>query len=60
MKETKSAHLGNGENVEEAIRSLEVSNLVSEVSTLSAVRSALVAQQQEMGKTKGLLWTEEI
>ena len=45
----------NGENVEEAIRSLEVSNLVSEVSTLSAVRSALVAQQQEMGKTKGLV-----
>lgn len=45
----------NGENVEEAIRSLEVSNLVSEVSTISAVRSALVAQQQEMGKTKGLV-----
>ena len=45
----------NGENVEEAIRSLEVSNLVSEVSTLSAVRSALVAQQQEMGKAKGLV-----
>ena len=45
----------NGENVEEAIREPEVNELVSNVSTLSAVRKEMVAQQQRMGKGKGLV-----
>lgn len=45
----------NGENVEDAIRSLEVSKMVSPVSTISAVRRALVAQQQRMGREKGVV-----
>ena len=45
----------NGENVEQAIRSLEVSKWVSPVSTLSTVRKALVKRQQDMGKNKGIV-----
>ena len=45
----------NGENVENEIRSLEVANGASRVSTLGFVRSALVRQQQEMGKEKGVV-----
>lgn len=45
----------NGENVEEAIRSLEVSNAASRVSTLKEVRRELVRQQQFMGKSKGIV-----
>lgn len=45
----------NGENVEEAIRSMEVSSLVSPVSALSAVRRAMVRQQQHMGRKKGIV-----
>lgn len=45
----------NGENVEEAIRSLEVSNAASRVSTLKEVRRELVRQQQLMGKSKGIV-----
>ncbi len=45
----------NGENVERAIRSIEVSNLVSKVAAISAVRKKLVAEQQEMGKNKGIV-----
>jgi cytidylate kinase len=45
----------NGENVEREIRSLEVSKLVSKVSTISEVRKKLVEQQQEMGVQKGLV-----
>lgn len=45
----------NGENVEKAIRNLEVSNGASRVSTLGFVRKALVAAQQEMGKQKGIV-----
>ncbi len=45
----------NGENVEKEIRSLEVSNYVSPVSTLKSVRQTLVKQQQEMGKDKGII-----
>ncbi len=39
----------NGVEVEEAIRSMEVSSLVSPVSTLSIVRRAMVKQQQALG-----------
>lgn len=45
----------NGVNVEEAIRSLEVSNAASRVSTLKEVRRELVRQQQLMGKSKGIV-----
>lgn len=45
----------NGENVEQAIRSLEVSNAASRVSTLKEVRRELVRQQQLMGKSKGIV-----
>lgn len=45
----------NGENVENQIRSLEVSNGASRVSTLGAVRRELVRQQQLMGTEKGIV-----
>jgi CMP/dCMP kinase len=40
----------NGERVEEEIRQMKVSGRVSEVATISAVRRALVAQQQVLGQ----------
>lgn len=45
----------NGENVENQIRSLEVANGASKVSTLGAVRKELVRQQQLMGEQKGIV-----
>lgn len=45
----------NGENVEEEIRTLEVANGASQVSTLGFVRKELVRLQQEMGKEKGVV-----
>ncbi|UKK51503.1 (d)CMP kinase [Prevotella sp. E13-17] len=45
----------NGECVEQEIRSLEVSNHVSPIATLGFVREAMVAQQQQMGKDKGVV-----
>lgn len=42
-------------NVENEIRTIEVSNLVSKVAEVSEVRSKLVEQQQEMGKEKGIV-----
>ncbi len=45
----------NDENVEKEIRSLEVSQFVSQVSTISAVRAKLVEQQQEMGVNGGIV-----
>ena len=45
----------NEENVEKKIRSMEVSNFVSQVAEVSQVRSMLVKQQQEMGKVKGVV-----
>lgn len=45
----------NGINVESAIRESEVNLLVSEVSTLSAVRREMVAQQRSLGISKGLV-----
>jgi cytidylate kinase len=41
--------------VEQEIRSLAVSSHVSPVAALPFVRKALVAQQQEMGKDKGIV-----
>lgn len=45
----------NGVNVEDKIRSMEVSSRVSPVAALDFVREAMVAQQQEMGKAKGIV-----
>jgi cytidylate kinase len=45
----------NGENVEEAIRTMEVSNAVSPVSALPFVREALVKLQREAGKQGGVV-----
>ena len=45
----------NGENVEEAIRSVGVSENVSSVSQIPQVRAKLVAIQQEMGRQRGLV-----
>lgn len=44
----------NGRNVETLIRDMRVSNQVSQVSTISAVRRAMVARQQEFGQQGGL------
>src|SRR5690606_38921234 len=45
----------NGLNIEQQIRKMRVSQHVSEVSTLKAVRSALVEQQRRMGREKGVV-----
>lgn len=45
----------NGEEVEKEIRQMQVSDLVSPVATISAVRRAMVAQQQAMGQQKGIV-----
>ena len=45
----------NDVNVETAIRTIEVSNYVSQVAAVSEVRAKLVEQQQEMGKLKGIV-----
>lgn len=54
-------HLGfaevylNGKNVEKAIRTLEVSQFVSQIATVSEIREMLVKQQQDFGKDKGVV-----
>ena len=45
----------NDKNVEKEIRSMEVAEKVSFVSAVGFVRYAMVAQQQEMGKDKGIV-----
>ena len=45
----------NGEDVEHLIRTLEVGNRASEISTIKEVRAFLVAQQQAMGEAKGIV-----
>jgi len=45
----------NDENVEQKIRTLEVANGASRVSTIGFVRRELVRQQQAMGKEKGIV-----
>ncbi|MCM4151273.1 (d)CMP kinase [Arenibacter sp. N53] len=45
----------NGENVENEIRTLAVSQQVSKIATIEKVRLKLVAMQQEMGKKKGVV-----
>ncbi len=45
----------NGMEVESQIRQTKVSDLVSPVATISAVRRTLVQQQQQMGEQKGII-----
>ena len=45
----------NGVCIEDKIRGLEVSAHVSPIATVGFVREAMVAQQQEMGKKKGIV-----
>ena len=54
--ETKnSLTLLNGVNVEHEIRSLEVSQVVSQVAALDFVRSEMIGQQRAMGEDKGIV-----
>lgn len=53
-KQARLIHL-NGQLVEKQIRSMDVSNLVSLVSSLRPVRQKMVAMQREMGKEGGVV-----
>lgn len=53
--EGKSETYLNGENVEKEIRSLDVANGASRISTLGFVRRELVRRQQDMGREKGIV-----
>lgn len=45
----------NGENVEQEIRSMHISNMVSSISSLGFVREKLVNTQQQLGLQKGIV-----
>ncbi len=45
----------NGQDVEAQIRTLQVGNLASRISTIKEVRQYLVTQQQAMGQQKGIV-----
>ena len=45
----------NNVNVEKEIRTLEVSNFVSQIAAISEVRKKLVATQKDIGKNKGVV-----
>ena len=45
----------NGVNVEHEIRSLEVSQVVSQIAALDFVRSEMIGQQRAMGEEKGIV-----
>jgi cytidylate kinase len=45
----------NGLNVEDEIRSMAVSQKVSEIATIKEIRKELVAQQKRLGKKKGVV-----
>lgn len=45
----------NDENIEIAIRTIEVSRLVSKIAEISEVRAKLVEQQQKMGQNKSIV-----
>ncbi len=51
----KNTTFFNGENVEEEIRQLEVSQNVSPISTIAEVRNEMVVQQRANGKNKGIV-----
>jgi cytidylate kinase len=54
-KTGKNTTFLNGENIEDEIRKPEVSKYVSPVSTIAEVRKAMVKQQRENGKNKGIV-----
>lgn len=54
-QEQKSDTFLNGENIENEIRELEVSNNVSPIATIKEVRQTMVGQQQAMGQEKGIV-----
>lgn len=45
----------NGLNVEDEIRTMSVSEKVSEIATIKEIRKELVAQQKRLGKSKGVV-----
>jgi cytidylate kinase len=45
----------NGQNVEDEIRSMHISQKVSELATVALIRKELVAQQQRLGEGKGVV-----
>jgi len=45
----------NGEHVEKEIRTMEVANEVSKISSIKQVREKMVILQREMGKNKGVI-----
>ncbi|WP_461096260.1 (d)CMP kinase [Spirosoma luteolum] len=51
----KNETILNGLNVEDEIRKMYISNIVSEVSAIPEVRWAMVAQQQKMGRKRGVV-----
>ncbi|MBO3700672.1 (d)CMP kinase [Roseivirga sp. E12] len=51
----KNETILNQQNVEQEIRKMYVSEMVSPVSAIKEVRVAMVAQQQEMGRHKGVV-----
>ena len=55
VEDTPQLTLLNGENVEEDIRKLNVSNHVSQVAAIPQVRHHLVRLQQDMGHEKGIV-----
>lgn len=54
-KAGKNTTFLNGENVEDEIRQLEVSENVSPISTIAEVRHEMVRQQRENGENKGIV-----
>lgn len=54
-KEQKNETFLNEQNVENDIRTMKIAESVSQVASLKEVRSAMVAQQQQMGKDKGVV-----
>jgi len=54
-KSEKSEMLLNDENVEYVIRDLVIAEKVSEIAAIAEVRTFAVAQQQKMGKQKGII-----
>lgn len=45
----------NGVDVSQAIRQMEINQLVSEVSAISAVRRKMVQEQKSMARRKGVV-----
>ncbi|MFD2599728.1 (d)CMP kinase [Sphingobacterium corticis] len=51
----KTEILLNGQDVSDAIRTMEISSQVSEVSAIKQVREAMVAQQQKLGAKRNIV-----